>query len=150
MLNFAVLAALIVWFLGKALPKTFKERTSTIQKSLVDARVATEQASARMSGIEERLSHIDTQISGLRAQSEKDSAADEVRDQGDCRGREGQDSGERGPGDCGGLRCMRSGNCSSMRRRLAIEQAAKKLVITAETDRAAGERILHGGWAAMT
>ena len=78
-LNFAVLAILVVWFLAKALPKAFKERTSVIQKHLVDARVATEQASARMSGIEERLSHIDTQISGLRAQSEKDSAADEAR-----------------------------------------------------------------------
>ncbi len=54
-LNFGVLAVLVVFFLGKALPKAFKDRNAVIQKHLVDARIATEEASVRMSGIEDRL-----------------------------------------------------------------------------------------------
>ena len=78
-LNFAVLAVLVGVFLAKALPKAFKERTSSIQKHLVDARIATEEANARMTGIEDRLAHLDGQIAELKTQSEKDSAADEAR-----------------------------------------------------------------------
>jgi F-type H+-transporting ATPase subunit b len=133
-LNFAVLAVLVVWFLGKALPKTFKQRTSTIQKSLVDARVATEQASARMSGIEERLSHIDTQISGLRAQSEKDSAADEVRIKATVEEEKAKilASAEQ---EIAAATLHAQRQLQQYAAELAIEQAAKKLVITAETDR---------------
>ncbi len=133
-LNFAVLAILVVWFLAKALPKAFKERTSVIQKHLVDARVATEQASARMSGIEERLSHIDTQISGLRAQSEKDSAADEVRIKAQV---EEEKTKILASADqeiaAATLHAQRQ--LQQYAAELAIEQAAKKLVISAETDR---------------
>jgi len=35
--NFIVLAVLVGWFLAKTLPKTFRNRTSSIQKGLVDA-----------------------------------------------------------------------------------------------------------------
>ena len=133
-LNFAVLAILVVWFLAKALPKAFRERTSAIQKHLVDARVATEQASARMSGIEERLSHIDTQISGLRAQSEKDSAADEIRIKAQV---EEEKTKILASADqeiaAATLHAQRQ--LQQYAAELAIEQAAKKLVISAETDR---------------
>ena len=134
LLNFAVLAVLVVWFLAKALPKAFKDRTSAIQKNLVDARVATEQASARMSGIEERLSHIDTQISGLRAQSETDSAADEVRIKAQV---EEEKTKILASADqeiaAATLHAQRQ--LQQFAAELAIEQAAKKLVISAETDR---------------
>ena len=46
--NFLVLAVLVGWFLLKTLPKTFRNRTTAIQKGLVDARAATEEASARL------------------------------------------------------------------------------------------------------
>src|SRR5215467_922112 len=79
LLNFAVLAILVGWFLAKSLPKTFRDRNSAIQKDLVDARTATEQASARLSSVEERLSKLDEQIAALRAQADKDSVNDEQR-----------------------------------------------------------------------
>src|SRR5437588_8469763 len=63
--NFVVLAALVGWFLLKTLPKTFRDRTSSIQKNLVDARTATEEASARLRSVEERLSKLDEQIAAL-------------------------------------------------------------------------------------
>ncbi|HEX7157695.1 MAG TPA: ATPase, partial [Edaphobacter sp.] len=61
-LNFAVLAILIGWFLIKTLPRAFRDRTSSIQKHLVEARSATEEASARLSSVEARLSKLDEQI----------------------------------------------------------------------------------------
>ena len=54
--NFAILAIAIGGMLLKLLPKTFRDRNSQIQKHLVDARTATEEASARLSSVEERLS----------------------------------------------------------------------------------------------
>ncbi len=50
--NFAVLAVLVGAFLLKALPKTFRKRTTDIQKKLVDARTATEEANARLNSVE--------------------------------------------------------------------------------------------------
>ena len=60
--NFAILAGAILFFLGKALPKTFRARTSGIQKDLVDARTATEEASQRLNSVEERLAKLDGRL----------------------------------------------------------------------------------------
>ena len=57
--NFAILAILLLWLLAKTLPKTFRNRSGVIQKQLVDARTATEEAAARLSGVEARLSKLD-------------------------------------------------------------------------------------------
>ena len=78
-LNFVVLAVLVGWFLVKTLPKAFRDRSSPIQKHLVDARTATEEATARLSSVEERLCKLDEQIAAMQAQAEKDSARDEQR-----------------------------------------------------------------------
>ena len=133
-LNFAVLAALIVVFLGKALPKTFQERNSVIQKHLVDARVATEEASARMSGIEDRLAALDEQIAALKAQSEKDCAADEARMRASVEEEKAKilASAEQ---DIAAATLHAQRQLQQYAAGLAIEQAAKKLVISAETDR---------------
>ena len=61
------------------MPKWIRDRNTAIQKHLVDARTATEEASTRLNSVEERLSKLDGQIAGLRAQAEQDSARDEVR-----------------------------------------------------------------------
>ena len=80
--NFAILAILLGVFLAKALPKAFRDRNSAIQKDLVDARTATEQASVRLSGVEARLAKLDDEIAAMRTQADKDSAADEQRIKG--------------------------------------------------------------------
>ena len=133
-LNFAVLAVLVVFFLAKALPKAFKDRNTAIQKHLVDARVATEEANARMSGIEDRLGLLDGQITELKAQSEKDSAADEARIKAAV---EDEKSKILASADqeiaAATLHAQRQ--LQQYAAELAIEQAAKKLVISAETDR---------------
>ncbi|HEY0264104.1 MAG TPA: ATP synthase F0 subunit B [Granulicella sp.] len=77
--NFLILAIAVGWFLAKALPKTFRGRSSAIQKHLVDARTATEEANARLGSVEARLAKLDGQIAEMRSEAEKHLALDEQR-----------------------------------------------------------------------
>jgi F-type H+-transporting ATPase subunit b len=118
-LNFALLVIFVGWFLVKALPKAFRNRTSTIQKHLVEARSATEEANARLSSVEARLSKLDEQIAAMRAQAEEEkhriltSAEQEIAS-----------------ATTQAQRQLRQYAAD-----LAIDQAAHKLVVNAETDR---------------
>ena len=78
-LNSGILIAVILIFLARALPKAFRSRTADIQKQLVEARSATEQANERLSAVEKRLSKLDDEIAAIVRQTEADSAQDEVR-----------------------------------------------------------------------
>lgn len=133
-LNFAVLAVLVGWFLLKTLPKTFRARTTTIQKHLVDARTATEEASARMATIEDRLGHLDGQIAALRTQSENGLVAEEQRLKAAV-------EDEKAKILAAAEQEIAAATLHARRQlqihaaELAIEGAARKLVISAETDR---------------
>lgn len=133
-LNFAVLALLIGGFLVKTLPKTFRSRTTGIQKSLVDARTATEEAGARLNSVEERLGKLDGQIAEMRAQAQKDGAAEELRIEASV-------EEERVKILAAAEQEISAATVHAQRQlqqyaaELAIEQAARKLVISAETDR---------------
>ena len=78
-LNFAIVAGAIAWFSKKNLPAMFRGRTASIQKSLEEARKASEDANRRLSEIESRLARLDDEISEMRAMSEKEAAAEEQR-----------------------------------------------------------------------
>jgi F-type H+-transporting ATPase subunit b len=132
--NFAVLALLVGYGLLKVLPKTFKDRTSSIQKQLVDARTATEQASIRLSGVEERLSHLDAQIAEMKAQAERDSVADEARIKASVE-EETKKILAAADREIAAASMHAQRDLQRYAAELAIEQAAKKLVISAETDR---------------
>jgi len=132
--NFVVLAALVGWFLAKTLPKTFRNRTTVIQKDLVDARTATEEASARLGIVEERLSKLDDQIAAMRAQAEKDSAQDEKR----IRASVEEDKKKilaTAEQEIAAATALAHRQIQQYAAELAIDQAARKLVVTAETDR---------------
>ncbi|WP_263376272.1 ATP synthase F0 subunit B [Granulicella aggregans] len=132
--NFAVLAILIGLFLAKALPKTFRGRNAKIQKDLVDARTATEEANSRLSGVEARLAKLDGEIAAMRAQADKDSAADEQRIKANVEEEKKKilASAEQ---EIATATAHAQRQIQKYAAELAIEQAAKKLVITAETDR---------------
>ena len=132
--NFAVLASLVGWFLAKTLPKTFRNRSSAIQKDLVDARTATEEASARLNVVEERLSKLDEQIAAMRAQAEKDSAHDEQRIKASVEEdkRKILAAAEQ---EIAAATALAQRQIQQYAAELAIDQAARKLVVTAETDR---------------
>jgi F-type H+-transporting ATPase subunit b len=79
LLNFAIVAGLIAWAAKKNLPAMFRNRTASIQKSLEEARAASEDAKQRLAQIESRLSHLDDEVNQIRAASEKEAAAEEER-----------------------------------------------------------------------
>jgi F-type H+-transporting ATPase subunit b len=132
--NFAVLAILVGWFLVKTLPKTFRGRTTTIQKHLVDARTATEEANARLNSVEERLSKLDDQIAAMRAEAEKASILDEQRIKASVE-EDKQKILATAEQDIIAATALAQRQIQQYAAELAIDQAARKLVVTAETDR---------------
>lgn len=132
--NFVVLALLVGWFLIKTLPKAFRDRNSAIQKHLVDARSATEEASARLNSVEARLSKLDEQIAAMRAQSEKDAVADEQRIKASVE-EEKQKILAAAEQDIAAATVHARREIQQYAADLAIDQAARKLVVSAETDR---------------
>jgi len=63
----------------KVMPQGFAPRTAQIQKGIEEARKASAEASARLSEIEERLSHLGEEIAALKATSEADFSVEEQR-----------------------------------------------------------------------
>lgn len=76
-LNFAILALLIIVALKKNLPAAFRSRTANIQRGIQEARKASEEANGRLAEIEARLSRLNDEVAAMRASSEKEAAADE-------------------------------------------------------------------------
>lgn len=141
-LNFVVLAVIVGYGLLKALPKAFKNRNTAIQKKLVDARTATEEATARLNSVEARLAKLDDQIAEMRAQSEKDSARDEERIKAST-----EDEKKKilaaAEAEIQAATSLAQRQIQQYAAELAIEQAARKLVVTAETDRLLVESFAH-------
>jgi F-type H+-transporting ATPase subunit b len=78
-INFGIVVGVIVWASKKNLPAVFRNRTATIQKSLEEARRASEDANRRLSEIESRLGRLDQEIAQMRATGDKEAAAEEAR-----------------------------------------------------------------------
>lgn len=133
-LNFVVLAILVGWFLLKSLPKVFRDRNTTIQKHLVEARTATEEASVRLTSVEARLGKLDEQIAALRTQSEKDAVNDEQRIKASVE-EEKQRILAAAELEIAAASSNAQRQLQQYAANLAIEQAARKLVVSAETDR---------------
>lgn len=132
--NFVLLALGVAWLVVKFLPKTIRDRNSAIQKSLLDARTATEEARERLSGVEERLGKLDGEIAAMRALAEQDSARAEQRIKATV-----EDEKVRilaaAEQEIASATSHAQKQLQQYAAALAIEQAARKLVVTAETDR---------------
>ena len=134
LLNFIVLAGLIGWFLLKSLPKTFRARNEALQKHLIEAKAASQEASARLGGVEARLGKLDEQIAALRAQAEKDAAQEEQRIKASVE-EEKKHILASAEQEIAAATANARRQIQQYAADLAIDQAAKKLVVTAETDR---------------
>jgi F-type H+-transporting ATPase subunit b len=111
-----------------------RNRTAAIQKSLADARTATEEARARLSGVEERLAKLDGEITAMRAHAEQDSATEEQRIKASVEEEKKKilASAEQ---EIAAATMHAQKQLQQHAAELAIEQAARKLVVSAETDR---------------
>ncbi|MGA7513858.1 MAG: ATP synthase F0 subunit B [Candidatus Sulfotelmatobacter sp.] len=79
LLNFVVIAAVIIWAAGKYLPGMFNARTAAIQKAMQEAQRASEEARRRLAEIESRLMKLDVEIGMMRDSAEKEAGAEEAR-----------------------------------------------------------------------
>jgi F-type H+-transporting ATPase subunit b len=77
--NSGVIVLTIVWLLWKALPKLFRSRSERLAKQLEEARRATQEANRLMAEVEARLSRLDSEVEAMRATMERDSADEEKR-----------------------------------------------------------------------
>lgn len=140
--NFAIAAILIGYGLLKFLPKTFRSRSSAIQKQLVDARTATEEATARLNSVEARLSKLDEQIAAMRTQAIADSERDEKRIRASVEDEKAKIVAA-AEAEIATATMLARREIQKYAADLAIDQAARKLVVTAETDRLLVESFAH-------
>lgn len=140
--NFVVLAIAVGYMLLKMLPKTFRDRNTLIQKQLVDARTATEEASSRLNSVEERLSKLDSQIAEMRAHADADAAHDEQRIKASVEDEKAKILAA-AEAEIQSATALAQKQIQQYAAELAIDQAARKLIVTAETDRLLVESFAH-------
>jgi len=78
-LNFAVIAYFIFYFMRKNLPGFFKGRTESISARIEQARKTGEEARRRLQEVEGRLSRLDTEVAGMRREAEENARVEEKR-----------------------------------------------------------------------
>lgn len=132
--NFVILALGVGFVMLKTLPKAFRARNSAIQKQLVDARTATEEASARLNSVEARLAKLDDQIAEMRSHAEADAAREEQRIRASVEEEKSKILAA-AEAEIQSATAAARRDIQQFAAGLAIEQAARKLVVTAETDR---------------
>ena len=79
LINFAIIAAVLVWVFRSKLSGVFASRTRAIQKAIEEAHQASAEANRRLAEIETRLGHLDAELKQMRAGAEKEAAAEEAR-----------------------------------------------------------------------
>jgi F-type H+-transporting ATPase subunit b len=134
-INFGVLVLLVGVPLGRVMPKVLRKRGQTVLANIEEARKATQEANARLSAIEEKLAGLGAEIDHIRSQVETESKLDEVRI---------KDSVEEEKARIVASASQEINVAAAHARRslqnfaadLAIDQAAKMLVLTPEADRA--------------
>jgi len=132
--NFLVLVIGVGFVLLKTLPKAFRDRNSRIQKQLVDARAVTEEANARLNSVEARLSRLDDQIAEMRSHAEADAVKEERRIRASVEDETSKILAA-AESEIQSATAAARRDIQQFAATLAIEQAARKLVVTAETDR---------------
>lgn len=140
--NIVLLFAGLGYGLAKMLPKAFRDRSTAIQKHLVDARTATEEATARLNSVEDRLAKLDDQIAAMRTQAEADAARDEQRILASVEDEKNKILAA-AETEIQSATTMARREIQKYAAELAIEQASRKLVVTPETDRLLVESFAH-------
>jgi F-type H+-transporting ATPase subunit b len=78
-INFAIVAALIVWIFGKKLPSGFRARAEAVSSAITSATSARAAADAQLRDAENRLANLQKEVAELRALAEKEAAAEVER-----------------------------------------------------------------------
>lgn len=133
-LNFVVLAVAVGFLGGRMLPRAFRDRSSAIQKNLVEARTATEEASARLRSVEARLARLDDEIAGMRQHLEADIAREEQRVKASIEDETGKIVAA-ADAEIQAATAAARRELQQHAAELAVQHAARRLTITPEADR---------------
>ncbi|HEY1211101.1 MAG TPA: ATP synthase F0 subunit B [Terracidiphilus sp.] len=134
-INFAIIVLAVGFLLFRILPKTLRNRTAKVRTNIESARKMTEDAYARLSAIEAKLSGLDSDIAQIRAQVEVESREDEKRIKSTIK-EESARIVAAAEQEMEASAALARRSLRHFAAELAIEQAAKQMEITAETDRA--------------
>jgi F-type H+-transporting ATPase subunit b len=134
-INAAIIFLCIIIPLARFLPKAFRKRQNTLSHNLENARKTTADANARLTAVEAQLSRLDEEIAKIRAQVEDESKQDEARIKASIEEERARivAAAEQ---EIGAAAAQAQRSLRHFAADLAIEQAAKQLVLTPETDRA--------------
>lgn len=134
-INFAIIMLAIVIPMAKFMPRVIRRRSQTLKHHLEEARKTTADANARLSAVEAQLSRLDEEIAGIRAHVEEESKQDEARIKASIEEERArivaaaeQEIAAAAAQAQRGLRHFAAD--------LAIDHAARQLVLTPESDRA--------------
>ena len=142
-INFAIIALAVLIPLSRIFPKIIRKRSQTVRHDIDSARKMTEDANARLSAIESKLSGLDVEIAAIRSQVEQESKQDEVRIKATI-GEESARIVAAAEQEIGVAAAQATRGLRHFAADLAIEQAAKQLVLTPENDRALIAEFLSG------
>jgi F-type H+-transporting ATPase subunit b len=78
-INFAIVLAALIWLFGKVLPPKFRANAENISSTITKAQAAKEEADRKLRDAEQRLARLEEEVRGLRAQAQKDAAAEAER-----------------------------------------------------------------------
>ncbi len=134
-INFAIIFLLIAVPLGRLMPRIVRKRSQTLRHSLQTAREATTDAQARLSAVEAKLAGLDEEMHKLRAQIEQESLEEEKRIKS-ALSEESARIVTAAEQEIGVAATQARRGLRNFAADLAIEQAAKQMALTPETDRA--------------
>ena len=134
-LNSAIVIVAIGIFLWKMLPKMFRNRSEMLQKELIQARLATEEANRRLAEVEARLLRLDSVIDGIRQQVEQESVQDEKRIHAALEAERERiiASAEQ---EIGATQAAAQRELKNFAANLAIDNAMRRIQLSTDTDRA--------------
>ena len=134
-LNFGILALCILIPLVRVMPRLIRKRSETLKHDLEEARKTTADANSRLSAIEAKLAGLDKEIAEIRVQVEEEGKGDEARIKASI-GEESSRIVAAAEQEIIAAAAHARRGLRHFAADLAIDQAAKQLVLTAETDRA--------------
>ena len=134
-INFLIILLAIVIPIVRLVPKMLRKRSETLSHDIQTAREATAGANTRLSAVEAKLAGLDAEIQKYRAQIEQENQEDEKRIKASI-GEESARIVAAAEQEISMAAAQARRGLRHFAADLAIEQAEKQLVLTAETDRA--------------
>lgn len=134
-INFAIIVLAIGIPLVRFMPRIIRKRSETLRGSIESARKVTEDANTRLSAVEAKLSHLDEEIAKFRTEVEAEIGQDELRIKAALEEESARIVAAAEQEITVAAAQARRG-LRNFATDLAIDQAAKQLVLTPENDRA--------------